>query len=141
MDIYQNRNHELALKAELPDMKREDISIIDAFIQSHAQGRSRVQFQKQDAERVVRRLAGVKGVSNLITIKSRPTPSELKRKIEDALVRTARSDADRITVEVDGSKVTLKGTVRSWAERQEAERQACAAPGVTSVDNRITISF
>jgi osmotically-inducible protein OsmY len=99
------------------------------------------QFQRQDAERVVRRLTGVKGVSNLITIKLRPTPSELKRRIEDALVRTAQSDAQKITVEVDGSKVILKGTVRSWAEKDEAARQAWAAPGVTAVDNRITISY
>jgi osmotically-inducible protein OsmY len=98
-------------------------------------------YQKDDAERVVRRLAGVKGVSNLITVKPRLKPSELKGKIEHALVRSAETDAKRITVEVDGSKVILKGTVRAYAEKQEAERVAWSAPGVTSVENRITISF
>jgi len=99
------------------------------------------QFQRQEAERAVRRLFGVKGVSNLIMVKPAATPSDLKKKIQDALVRNAQLDAAGITVEVEGSKAILRGKVRSWAEREEAERVAWLAPGITSVDNQISISL
>jgi len=99
------------------------------------------QFQKEDAEKAVRRLPGVKGVLNGITVKPPMTPSDLKKKIEEALVRSAHTDAARITVEVHGSKVILRGILRSWAQRQEAERTAWSAPGVTEVDNRITVAY
>lgn len=97
------------------------------------------QYQKNDAERVVRRLAGVKGVTNLISVKPRITPSDLKKKIEDALIRNAQLDAARITVEVQGGKAILRGTVRSWAEKQQAERTAWSAPGITEVENLISL--
>jgi osmotically-inducible protein OsmY len=99
------------------------------------------QYQKEEVERVVRRLWGVKGVSNLVALKPLASPTDLKKKIEDALVRTAEVDSNNITVEVQGSKAILKGKVRSWAEKQEAERTTWLAPGITSVDNQIKVSF
>jgi osmotically-inducible protein OsmY len=106
------------------------------------EGQVEWQYQREDAERAVHRLTGVRGVSNMITVVPtiRPTPSDLKRKIEDALLRRTETDAKRITVEVDGNKVILKGTVRSWAEKQEAERAAWSAPGVASIDNQIKVA-
>jgi len=97
-------------------------------------------FQKLDAERAARRIAGVKGVTNLIAVKPHPLSSDLKQSIEKALVRNAQTDAKRITVEVQGSKVILRGTVRSYAEKQAAEETAWSAPGITEVDNRIVVS-
>jgi osmotically-inducible protein OsmY len=98
------------------------------------------EHQPLAAERAVRRIKGLKGVSNTIQVKPRVPAIEIKRRIEEAFRRSAEIDANRITVEVNDGEVILKGAVRSWAERQEAERAAWAAPGVRQVDNQITIS-
>jgi osmotically-inducible protein OsmY len=100
------------------------------------------EYERRAAERVVRRLAGVRGVTNLIAVRPRvrPSPEDLKQRIEQALVRSVETDARRITVEMDDGKVILKGTVRAWAEREEAERVAWSAPGVAEVDNQITVA-
>jgi osmotically-inducible protein OsmY len=97
-------------------------------------------YQRERAEQVVRRVRGVKGVTNLIELQPRVPPVEVKHRIEEAFRRSAELDANRITVETEGGVVTLRGTVRSWAERQEAERVAWATPGVVRVNNLITIS-
>jgi osmotically-inducible protein OsmY len=98
-------------------------------------------YQQNAAFHAVRSLTGVVGVSNLIKINMpAATAREIKDKIESALRRSAELDAEQITVKVVDDKVILKGTVASWAERQDAERAAWSAPGVTAVEDDLVIA-
>jgi osmotically-inducible protein OsmY len=128
-----------ALKAQLP-ISYDRIKVVIKSGWITLEGAVAWQYQKSTAEYAVRKLKGVKGVTNLITVKPTVEPSELKRKIQDAFKRNAEVDANRITVEANGSEVVLKGSVRSWIEREEAERVAWSAPGVAMVDDRIVVS-
>lgn len=128
-----------ALKNELPFSYEKFKTVVKSGWIT-LEGVAEWNYQRTRAEEAVRRVRGVKGVSNLISLKPQVQPSDIKNKIEEAFRRNAELDAKSITVEATGSEVILRGTVRSWAERKEAERAAWRAPGVTKVDNRIAIS-
>jgi osmotically-inducible protein OsmY len=128
-----------ALKSELPiSHDRVKVIVKDGWIT--LEGEVEWQYQKTSADIAVRKVKGVKGVTNVITVKPKVEPSDIKRKIQEAFKRNAEVDAERITVEANGSEVVLKGTVRSWIEREEAERVAWSAPGITNVEDRIVVS-
>jgi osmotically-inducible protein OsmY len=128
-----------AIKSQLP-VSSQNIKVIVKSGWVTLEGQVEWQYQRQTAENAVRRIKGVKGVSNLVQLKPRAQPSEIKRKIQEAFRRNAEVDANRIIVETNGSEVILKGTVRSWVEREEAERVAWSAPGVTKVEDQIIVS-
>ena len=127
----------LKWEADIPTGKI-DVTVSQGWVT--LKGEVEYGFQKRLAEQAVQRLSGVKGVTNLIVVKPHVEPSDLKQRIEKALVRNAETDASRITVEVQGSKVILRGMVRSYAEKKAAEETAWSAPGITEVENRIVVS-
>jgi osmotically-inducible protein OsmY len=128
-----------AIKSQLP-ISSEHIKIVVKNGWVTLEGQVEWQYQRQTAESAVRRIKGVKGVSNLIQLKPRAQPDEIKKKIQEAFKRSAEVDANRIMVETNGGEVILKGTVRSWIEREEAERVAWSAPGVIRVVDQIIVS-
>jgi osmotically-inducible protein OsmY len=128
-----------AIKSQLP-ISSERIKVVVKNGWVTLEGQAEWQYQRNTAETAVRRIKGVKGVTNSIVLKPRAEPNEIKKKIQEAFKRNAEVDANRITVEANGSEVILKGSVRSWIEREEAERAAWAAPGVTKVEDRIVVS-
>jgi osmotically-inducible protein OsmY len=129
------------LKNELPYSVEEVKAVVkDGWVT--LDGEVEWNYQRVRAEAAARRVRGVKRVTNSITLKpARAVPAQVKQKIEEALTRSATVDANRIIVGTNGGTVIWRGTVRSWAESQEAERATWAAPGVRHVENRIVVSL
>jgi len=116
---------------------RVTVSVKDGWLS--LMGKLDWQYQKDAAERAVRGLRGVKGVTNNISLNTHVSITDVREKIEAALKRSAELDARRINVTARDGAVILSGHVRTWAERKEAERAAWATPGVSQVDDRLTV--
>lgn len=126
----------MTLDLRVPD-DRIKTTVRDGFVT--LEGSVEWNYQREAAESRTRNVNGVRGVVNKIELKSSVSATEVKTKIEDALRRSAEVDARRINVSTQDGAVTLNGSVRSWFERQEAERAAWAAPGVSRVVDNINI--
>jgi len=98
-------------------------------------------YQRLAAKNALVKLTGVKGVNNMIVVKQKPSSIDIKQRIRESFITTAGHEADNIRLEVLGSKVTLRGSVKSHYEKEEAENTAWATPGVNEVENKIEVVY
>lgn len=127
-----------ALRRELP-YASEHLKVVVQQGVVTLEGSVEWHYQRERAASSARRIRSVKSILNQIVVAPKRPPTEIKRRIEEAFRRNAEIEANGIEVVAEGSNATLRGAVRSWAEREEAERVAWTAPGVARVDNRITV--
>ena len=135
-DIAAAAAQALKWQARVPAEKLR-VSVEHGWI--HLSGEVDWEFQRRAAEKAVRPLMGVVGVSNEITLAAKALPSDLSTRISEALQRQAMRESKRVEVAVDGAKVTLRGTVHSWQERDAVQGAVWAAPGVRTVINEIHV--
>jgi len=136
-DLAQAAIDALGRNVQIP-MDTVKVKVDDAWIT--LEGVVDWNYQRKRAERTLRFLMGVKGVTNHLRVKERATPGDLRQRIKRALERRIDEEANRISVSVEGDTITLSGTVPSWTDRNDIEDAVWAAPGVTKVKNKLTVS-
>jgi osmotically-inducible protein OsmY len=134
-DVGKEVERALGSTSNVPDTVKAEIHGHDVTLT----GEVTWDFQRRAAKRAVQYLRGVQSVKNLITLTPRVSAVDTQERIERAILRNAQLDADAIKVSVAGGEVTLTGTVRSWAEKQQAEHAAWSSPHVSGVDDRILV--